>query len=135
MRRYKISKTYEPATFVGFEWVLETVDSQSHEVIDSVFGQTFGDIVEGIGSENQSRILDAIENVKDGNTFYQFALVTYFGNELQPRMSNKYTYVNLEIEGLRENPVFPELQREASKGNIPYFFLTELKSQYSRMEQ
>ena len=106
MRRYKISKTYEPATFVGFEWVLETVDSQSHEVI-----------------------------VKDGNTFYQFALVTYFGNELQPRMSNKYTYVNLEIEGLRENPVFPELQREASKGNIPYFFLTELKSQYSRMVQ
>jgi hypothetical protein len=123
-----------------YEWVLQTVDSESFEILDSVFCDAIEQIVD---KTNENVVLDAIEGVlpvrkeKDGTSFYQLALVVYFGyrglsNE-RHEVDREYVYV--KNAGLCMSPLFPELSAAVKDGIVLQDYLEELLDQYSKMVQ
>jgi len=113
-----MSKTYE--------WVLQMIDSESFEVLDSVFCDAIEQIVD---KTNENVVLDAIEGVlplrpeKDGTVFYQLALV----------VDEEYVYA--KNTGLCMSPLFLEISAAVRDGIVLQDYLEELLDQYSKMVQ
>ena len=123
-----------------YQWVLQTVDSESFEILDSVFCDAIEQIVD---KTNENIVLDAIEGIlpvkkeKDGTSFYQLALVVYFGyrglNDERYDIDREYIYV--KNTGLCMSPLFPEISAAVKDGIVLQDYLEELLDQYSKMVQ